>query len=136
MKAGTDYDFFTFPTVDPAFGAPITGGGDFAVMFKDSPEGRAMMQFIATKEAADIYAATGSGTPSKLVDSAKITDPIAKKLHDQVAGASVFLFDGSDLAPSALGGDFLFSALQDLVLHPNDVDRIAQALENFAKSAY
>lgn len=136
LKAGTDYDFFTFPTVDPAFGAPITGGGDFAVMFKDSPEGRAMMQFIATKEAADIYAATGSGTPSKLVDSAKITDPIAKKLHDQVAGAAVFLFDGSDLAPSALGGDFLFSALQDLVLHPNDVDRIAQALENFAKSAY
>ena len=136
LKAGTDYDFFTFPTVDSAFGAPITGGGDFAVMFKDSPEGRAMMQFIATKEAADIYAATGSGTPSKLVDSAKITDPIAKKLHDQVASAAVFLFDGSDLAPSALGGDFLFSALQDLVLHPNDVDRIAQALENFAKSAY
>ena len=136
LKAGTDYDFYTFPTVDPAFGAPITGGGDFAVMFKDSPEGRAMMQFIATKEAADIYAATGSGTPSKLVDSAKITDPIAKKLHEQVASAAVFLFDGSDLAPSALGGDFLFSALQDLVLHPNEVDRIAQALENFAKTAY
>ena len=136
LKAGTDYDFFTFPTVDPAFGAPITGGGDFAVMFKDSPEGRAMMQFIATKEAADIYAATGSGTPSKLVDVAKITDPIAKKLHEQVASATVFLFDGSDLAPSALGGDFLFSALQDLVLHPNEVDRIAQALENFAKTAY
>jgi len=136
LKAGTDYDFYTFPTVDPAFGTPITGGGDFAVMFKDSPEGRAMMQFIATKEAADIYAATGSGTPSKLVDASKITDPIAKKLHEQVASASVFLFDGSDLAPSALGGDFLFSALQDLVLHPNEVDRIAQALETFAKSAY
>ena len=136
LKAGTDYDFFTFPTVDPAFGSPITGGGDFAVMFKDSPEGRSLMQFIATKEAADIYAATGNGTPSKLVDSSKITDPISKKLHEQVAAASVFLFDGSDLAPSALGGDFLFSALQDLVTHPNDVDRIAQALENFAKSAY
>lgn len=136
LKAGTDYDFFTFPTIDPAFGSPITGGGDLAVMFKDSPEGRALMQYIITKDAADIYAATGSGTPSKLVDSAKITDPIAKKLHDQVAAATVFLYDGSDLAPSALGGDFLFSALQDLVTKPNDVDRIAQALENFAKSAY
>ncbi|HUQ16850.1 MAG TPA: ABC transporter substrate-binding protein [Candidatus Saccharimonadales bacterium] len=135
LKAGTDYDFFTFPTIDPAFGSPITGGGDLAVMFKDSPEGRALMQYIITKDAADIYAATGSGTPSKLVDSAKITDPIAKKLHDQVAAATVFLYDGSDLAPSALGGDFLFSALQDLVTKPNDVDRIAQALENFAKSA-
>lgn len=136
LKPGADYDFFTFPTIDPTYGTPITGGGDFAVMFKDTPEGRAMMQFIATKEAADIYAATGSGTPSKLVDSSKITDPIAKKLHDQVSGATVFLFDGSDLAPSALGGDYLFSALQELVTKPNDVDRIAQNLENFAKSAY
>jgi len=136
LKAGTDYDFFTFPTVDPAFDSPITGGGDFAVMFKDSPEGRSFMQYIATKEAADIYAATGNGTPSKLVDGSKISNPLAKKLHEQVAGASVFLFDGSDLAPSALGGDFLFSALQDLVTHPNDVDRIAQSLENFAKTAY
>jgi len=54
----------------------------------------------------------------------------------QLATAKTFLFDGSDMAPSALGGDYLFSALQDLVTHPNDVDRIAQGLENFAKSAY
>ena len=136
LKAGTDYDFFTFPSIDPTFGAPITGGGDLAVMFKDSPEGRAFMQYLITKDAADIYAATGSGTPNKLVDSSKIQNPIAKKLHDQIAAATVFLFDGSDLAPSALGGDFEFTALQDLVTHPNDVDRIAQALENFAKTAY
>ncbi|OLC58803.1 MAG: hypothetical protein AUH85_00165 [Chloroflexi bacterium 13_1_40CM_4_68_4] len=136
LKPGTDFDFFTFPTIDSAFGSPLTGGGDMAIMFKDSPEGRSFMQYITSKEAADIYAATNSGTPSKLVDTSKITSVIAKKLHEQVASASVFLFDGSDLAPSALGGDFEFTALQDLVTHPNDVDRIAQALENFAKTAY
>ena len=136
LKPGTDFDFFTFPSIDSAYGTPITGGGDMAIMFKDSPEGRALMQYITTKEAGDIYAATGSGTPSKLVDSSKITSPIAKKLHEQIAAAAVFLFDGSDLAPSALGGDYEFSALQDLVTHPNDVDRIAQGLENFAKTAY
>ena len=136
LKPGTDFDFFTFPSIDSAYGTPITGGGDLAIMFKDSPEGRALMQYITTKEAADIYAATGSGTPNKLVDSSKITSVISKKLHEQTAGATVFLFDGSDLAPSALGGDFEFTALQDLVTHPNDVDRIAQALENFAKTAY
>jgi alpha-glucoside transport system substrate-binding protein len=136
LKPGTDFDFFTFPSIDSAYGTPITGGGDLAIMFKDSPEGRALMQYIATKEAADIYAATGSGTPNKLVDSSKIPSAIAKKLHDQTASATVFLFDGSDLAPSALGGDFEFTALQDLVTHPNDVDRIAQQLENFAKNAY
>lgn len=136
LKPGTDFDFFTFPPIDATYGTPITGGGDLAVMFKDSPEGRAFMQYLITKDAADIYAATGSGTPNKLVDSSKIPSVIAKKLHDQIASATVFLFDGSDLAPSALGGDFEFTALQDLVTHPNDVDRIAQQLENFAKTAY
>jgi alpha-glucoside transport system substrate-binding protein len=136
LKPGTDFDFFTFPSIDPAFGTPLTGGGDLAIMFKDSPEGRSFMQYLITKEAADIYAATGSGTPSKLVDSSKIQNPIARKLHEQIAAATVFLFDGSDLAPSALGGDFEFTALQDLVTHPNDVDRIATQLENFAKTAY
>jgi len=136
LKPGTDFDFFTFPSIDASYGTPITGGGDLAVMFKDSPEGRAFMQYLITKDAADIYAATGSGTPNKLVDSSKIPSVIAKKLHEQIASATVFLFDGSDLAPSALGGDFEFTALQDLVTHPNDVDRIAQQLENFAKTAY
>jgi alpha-glucoside transport system substrate-binding protein len=136
LKPGTDFDFFTFPSIDATYGTPLTGGGDLAIMFKDSPEGRSFMQYIITKEAADIYAATGSGTPSKLVDSSKITNPIAKKLHEQIAAATVFLFDGSDLAPSALGGDFEFTALQDLVTHPTDVDRIATQLENFAKTAY
>jgi alpha-glucoside transport system substrate-binding protein len=136
LKAGTDYDFFTFPTIDATYGSPITGGGDLAIMFKDTPEGRALMQYIVTKDAADIYAATGNGTPSKLVDASKIPSDLARKLHEQIANASVFLFDGSDLAPSALGGDYEFTALQDLVTHPGDVDRIAQGLENFAKTAY
>ena len=136
LKPGTDFDFFTFPQIDATYGTPITGGGDLAIMFKDSPEGRAFMQYIITKDAADIYAATNSGTPNKLVDSSKIPSVIARKLHDQIASATVFLFDGSDLAPSALGGDFEFTALQDLVTHPNDVDRIAGQLESFAKTAY
>jgi ABC-type glycerol-3-phosphate transport system substrate-binding protein len=136
LKPGDDYDFFTFPSIDTQYGTPLTGGGDLAIMFKDSPAGRSLMQYIVTKDAADIYAATGNGTPSKLVDTSKIPSALSKKLHEQIASATVFLFDGSDLAPSALGGDYEFTALQDLVTHPNDVDRIADGLEKFAKTAY
>lgn len=136
LKPGTDIDFFTFPDVDPAFGSPVIGGGDFAIMFKDTPEGRAFMQYLATKEAAEIFASTNSGTPNKLVDPSKYTSVIARKLYQQVSGAKVFLFDGSDLAPSALGGDFEFTKLQDLVVNPGAVDRIASELENFAKGVY
>ncbi len=136
LKPGQDIDFFLFPQIDSMYGDPIIGGGDFAIMFKDSPEGRAFMQYLASKEAGEVFAGTNSISPNKLVDPSKFSSDLRKKEFGQIANASVFLFDGSDQAPSAFGGGCEFTHLQDLVLHPNDVDRIAQALEDCAKSAY
>ncbi len=136
LKPGTDLDFFPFPQVDPTYDDPVIGGGDLAIMFKDTPSGRAFMQYLASKEAGDTFASTNSISPNKLVDPSKFTSVLRQKEFQQISSAKVFLFDGSDLAPSALGGDFLFTKLQDLVQHPGDVDRIATELENFAKTAY
>ncbi|MCA1554870.1 MAG: extracellular solute-binding protein, partial [Chloroflexi bacterium] len=136
LKPEQDIDFFMFPQVDPQFGDPVIGGGDTAMMFKDSPESRQFMQYLISKEAADVFAATNTISPNKQVDLSKFPSPLARKESQQLANAKVFLFDGSDLAPSSLGGDFEFTKLQDLVGKPGDVDRIAQELENFAKTAY
>ncbi|HEX9076449.1 MAG TPA: carbohydrate ABC transporter substrate-binding protein [Anaerolineae bacterium] len=136
LKAGTDLDFFLFPQVDPTFDDPIIGGGDFAMMFKDTPEGRSFMQYLASKEAAEVFAGTNSISPNKLIDVKKFTSPLRAKEYQTLASAKTFLFDGSDMAPSALGGDFEFTELQKLVQNPNNVDQIATELENFAKTAY
>ncbi len=136
LKPGQDIDFFTFPQVDPAYGDPVVGGGDFAIMFKDSPEGRAFMQYLTSQEAGEIFAGTNSISPNKLVDPSKFSSELRKKEFQQIAAAQVFLFDGSDLAPSAVGGGCEFSLLQDLVQNPNDVDRVAQALEDCAQANY
>lgn len=136
LKPGVDIDFFGFPQVDPQFGDPVVGGGDTAVMFVDSPEARAFLQFLITKEAADILAAANTISPNRQVDPAKFQNPLTRKEYEQLANAKTFVFDGSDLAPSALGGDYLFSQLRKLVQYPNDVDEIAQELENFAKTVY
>ncbi|MCA1553575.1 MAG: ABC transporter substrate-binding protein, partial [Chloroflexi bacterium] len=40
LKPEQDIDFFMFPQVDAQFGDPVIGGGDTAMMFKDTPEGR------------------------------------------------------------------------------------------------
>jgi alpha-glucoside transport system substrate-binding protein len=136
LKPGTDLDFFPFPQVDPQYGDPVEGGGDFAIMFKDSPESRAFMQYLGSADAANVFATTNSISPNKLVDVTKFTSPLRAKEYQTLANAKVFLFDGSDQAPSSLGGDFEFTELQKLVQHPDQVTTIAGELENFAKTAY
>ena len=61
---------------------------------------------------------------------------LALQEYQQLANAKTFVFDGSDLAPSAFGGDHLFTELQKLVQNPGSVDTIATELENFAKNDY
>ncbi|MGE5263909.1 MAG: ABC transporter substrate-binding protein [Acidobacteriota bacterium] len=136
LKPGTDLDFFMFPQGDPQYDDPVVGGGDTAVMFKDTPEGRQFMQYLLSKEAAEVFAATNTISPNKQIDPAKFPSILARNEYQQLANAKVFLFDGSDLAPSSLGGDYEFTALQKLVQNPNNVDQIATDLENFAKNAY
>ncbi len=46
------------------------------------------------------------------------------------------MFDGSDLAPSALGRDALFTALQEFVESPDDLRSILENLEKVAARSY
>lgn len=135
LKPGEDINFFEFPASDPAFGG-VVGGGDVAIAFRDTPEVQAFMQFLVSKEAADVFATTNTISPNKQIDATKFPSVLARNEYQQIADAKVFVFDGSDLAPSALGGDFLFTQLQKLVENPADVDKIAEELEKFAATAY
>jgi alpha-glucoside transport system substrate-binding protein len=136
LKPGDDLNFFIFPQVDAQFGTPVVGGGDVAIAFKDSPEVRAFMAYIISKEAADIFAKTNTISPNKLLDVANFPSVLARTQYTQLANATTFVFDGSDLAPSKIGGDVMFTKLQELVKNPADVDRIATDIEAAAKTAY
>lgn len=136
IKPIDEMNFSIFPQGDAQYGDPVMGGGDVAVMFKDSPEGRQFLQYIVSAEAANVFAATNTISPNKQIDTTKFTNPLALQEYQQLANAKTFVFDGSDLAPSAFGGDHLFTELQKLVQNPGSVDTIATELENFAKNDY
>jgi alpha-glucoside transport system substrate-binding protein len=136
LKPGDDINFFMFPQADAQFGTPVVGGGDVAIMFRDTPQSRAFMQYLVSKEAADIFATTNTISPNKQVDPSKFPSVLARNEYQQLANAQTFVFDGSDLAPAKIGGDVEFTKLQELVQKPADVDRIAQDIENAAKTAY
>lgn len=138
-ELGTEADFFNFPTID---GAPpsIIGGGDVAVALTDNEAAQALLEFLATPEAAEVWAAEGGFTsPNQNLDTAVYPDDITRRSAEAVASAEVFRFDLSDLQPAAFGGTVgkgLFLRFQDFLKNPSDPQAIAQALENDAAKAF
>ena len=71
-KVGTDADFFEFPSIDGSEPA-VMGGGDFAVLLDDTEGGQALMEYLATPEAAEVWAAEGGFiSPNKQVDASVV----------------------------------------------------------------
>jgi hypothetical protein len=139
-KVGTDADFFDFPSID---GSPpaVMGGGDLAVLLDDTPAGEELIKFLATPEAAEVWAGLGGYiSPNKNVDVSAYTDPVDQRAAQALidVGDSV-KYDLSDLQPTAFGattGEGIWGILTDFVSDPSDVDGTAQQLEASAKAAY
>ena len=136
---GEDADFFDFPSVkgsDPA----IVGGGDVAVMLNDSEAAGELMKFLASAEAAEIWAEAGGFTsPNKNVDADIYPDDIAKRSAEALVEAETFRFDLSDLQPADFGGtpsQGMWKALQDFLADPSDPQATAQELERLAAAAF
>jgi alpha-glucoside transport system substrate-binding protein len=135
-KPGTDFDFFDFPAINDS-PEMVMGGGDMVIMFKDNPAARAFLEYLATPEAAEIWAKRGGfSSPNKNVSAAAYPDPVLRRSATALANAETFRFDLSDLTPSAFGGDAMFRELQDFMQNPDDVDGAARQLEAEAAKAY
>jgi len=136
LKEGVTIDWFDFPSIEAKYGNPVMGGADFACLFADSPEARTFIRYLATRNAGEILAKIGCVMPNNLLSTASYNSAMALKQMRQINAAKTFVFDGSDMCPSAFGGDFEMTKLQDLLAHPSDVERIAKELEDFAKTVY
>jgi alpha-glucoside transport system substrate-binding protein len=135
----TGFNEFAFPSINDS-PAVVVGGGDQVVMFKDSPAAEALVEYLASPEAASIWVKRGGfSSPNQNVDENDYPDPIRKATATALASAETFRFDLSDLQPSAFGGTVgqgLFKLFQDFLANPDDVDGIAQQMEDAAKKAY
>jgi ABC-type glycerol-3-phosphate transport system substrate-binding protein len=139
LEPGTGYNVFPFPAINDSPSA-VVGAGDFVVMFNESPAVQAFVEYLASAEAAEIWAARGGfSSANKNVDPAVYPDDILRTTAGAIGDAEVFRFDLSDLQPSAFGGTVgqgLFKLFQDFVRNPDDVDGIAQKMEDAAAKAF
>jgi alpha-glucoside transport system substrate-binding protein len=138
-KPITDFNVFSFPSINGSPPSVVTGG-DAVVMFKDSPAARALLKYFATPQAATIWAKLGGfSSPNKRVPGSAYTDPLQRTTALELANAKISRFDMSDLEPSAFGGTAgqgEWQLLQNFLKSPSNVDGTAAALEKAAAAAF
>jgi ABC-type glycerol-3-phosphate transport system substrate-binding protein len=139
LKPQTGYNVFPFPAIGSS-GNTVVGGGDSLVMFKDTPAGQALVKYLASPEAAEIWVKRGGfSSPNKSVPESAYPDDLTRTTATAIAKAETFRFDMSDLAPAAFGGtpgQGEWKILQDFLAKPSDVDGTATKLESAAAKAY
>ncbi|WP_405925291.1 ABC transporter substrate-binding protein [Streptomyces sp. NBC_00035] len=138
-KVGTDAKVFPFPAVGDQ--APVVSGGDVAVALKDGAGAQALLTFLASTDAAEIWAAQGGFlSPNKEMDQASYKDDVTRDIAKALlAAGDDFRFDMSDQAPAAFGGTQgvgEWKDLQDFLKNPSDVAGAQSKLEADAAKAY
>ena len=139
LEPETGYNVFAFPSINDS-PPGVVGGGDLVIMFDDSPAAQAFVEDLATPEAHAIWAGRGGfSSANQNVDASAYPDTVTAETATAIAEAESFVFDLSDLQPSEFGsteGQGLWKLFQDFVADPDDVDGIAQQMENAAARAY
>jgi spermidine/putrescine-binding protein len=138
-KIGTDAKVFPFPKAGAT--TPAVLGGDIAVALKDSKGGMALMKYLASPDAGNVWAKAGGYiSPDKNVKPDVYPDALTKQLvaQMQAAGDSA-RYDMSDQAPAAFGGtpgQGEWEDLRGLVKNPSDIKGAQAKLEADAAKDY
>jgi ABC-type glycerol-3-phosphate transport system substrate-binding protein len=138
-KLGVDAGVFPFPAVGPP-GPAVVAGGDAAVLMRRSPAGGALIRYLASPQAAGIWARLGGFvSPNINLGLSAYPDEISKSIAASLLETGDnFRFSLSDLTPAGFGGtegQAMRRILQQFLLG-RDVDAAAAQLEQAARKAY
>ncbi len=132
-KVAEDGDVFAFyfPSVDPAKGKPVLGGGEFVAAFADRAEVQAVQTYLASGEYANTRAKIGDWvSANKKLDLNNVPNPVdnlsVQILQDE---KTVFRFDGSDLMPAAVGAGTFWKGMVDWI-NGKDTTTVVNGIES------
>jgi alpha-glucoside transport system substrate-binding protein len=92
------------------------------------------MAYLVTAPAQDIWVKIG-GAISANKNAKDYPDDISKRSADLLANSKVFVFDASDLMPTAMN-DAFWKGIVDYVKDPTKLDSILSNLDSVQKDAY
>lgn len=131
-----DYDFFSLPPMRPQEDAPVLAAADVVVVFNATPQARALVRYLASREAQVMWVRRGGFiAPSRTVTLADYPDPLSRRAARGVLEASTLRFAGADQMPPAVQQAFRQATLE-YVLNPSRLEKILRGVEEVAQSAY
>ncbi len=124
VEAGTDADFFDFPAIDESLPPAAMGGGELMIVFNDRPEVRALVQAYSEPALQCVQASPkGHGVAGIERISANAntdldcyeSDTVRRQAEavSQALAQNGFVFDASDLMPSAVGQGSFWTGMVD-----------------------
>lgn len=136
LKAGTDFNFFPWPTLNPAYAGAVTGTADIYMAMKDNNGTRQYMEFLTTAEAQEIWVKKGGKSAvNKSVPSSAYPDTVAAATAQQLQSATTFRFSQDDSMPTAMENAY-WKATLNFIQDPSKLDSILSGLESTASSVY
>ena len=132
--AGTDYNFFGFPSIDDQYATAVEGAGDLFGMFHDTPAAKSLMKYLVTAPAQDIWVKAG-GALSANKNATDYPDEISKKSAELLANAKQFVFDASDNMPSSMNAAF-WSSWSTSPSGSKTIDQVLSDLDKVQADAY
>jgi alpha-glucoside transport system substrate-binding protein len=123
---------FYFPPATAGGEKPMLGGGDMAVLLHNTAGAREAMKLLSDKGIGDQAAGkTSFLSPHKDFDVTKYGGATAQAMAKFAYGSSIFLFDGSDQMPGAVGAGTFW---KDMTAWNSGQESLDQALKNIDSS--
>lgn len=128
---GTDYDFFYFPPIDPAFGKPMLVAGDIWAVFSERPEVLALAEWYTSAKHLEPWMASGGAlAPQSDVDLSKYGSEVERSVAAVLGEATTIRFDASDLMPAAVGAGTFWKEVTSYINGDVTLDEALQAIDD------
>lgn len=122
---------FGFPPATEGGDNPVLGGGDLAMLLKNTKGGQAVMKLLSDTNICDQAAQTGAYLcPHKDFSPDKYKGAIAQQIGQIATGTSAFLFDGSDQMPGAVGSGTFWKDMTSWISGQESLDNALKNIDD------
>jgi alpha-glucoside transport system substrate-binding protein len=121
---------FYMPPAQAGGEKPMEGGGDMAVLLHNTAGARAVMKALADKSIGEKAMGTSFLSPHKDFDVSLYKGGIAQQVAKITYASTIFLFDGSDQMPGAVGAGTFWKDMTAWISGQEDLDTALKNIDN------
>jgi alpha-glucoside transport system substrate-binding protein len=134
LKPVDDFNFIPPPSYNSQFDGNLEFFFDNFVMYNDTPQARALMNYLWTADAQQIFVDAG-GTLAANTKVTTFPDPVFQHAFEVVSDASKLLVDGSDNMPAEMRSAF-YKGILDFTKDQSQLDQVLADLDEIQAGAY